>query len=64
MTRRAEQIRLAGAIERAPSDEAAGQIWETAAGALLDRHLLLVPESADDHGLCWFDAPAAGIGAS
>ncbi|TDO56683.1 uncharacterized protein (TIGR02677 family) [Kribbella sp. VKM Ac-2571] len=61
VTRRAELIRLAGAIERAPSDEAAWQIWDTAAGLFSARHVLLVPESADDHGLSWLDAPAAPV---
>jgi uncharacterized protein (TIGR02677 family) len=61
VTRRAELIQLATAIERAPDDEAAWQIWDTAAGLFAARHLLLAPESADDHRLSWLDAPAAPV---
>ncbi|MGW7680590.1 DUF2397 domain-containing protein [Kribbella sp. NPDC054772] len=61
VTRRAELLQLAAAIERAPDDEAAWQIWDTATGLFSARHLLLMPESADDHGLSWLDAPAAPV---
>lgn len=61
VTRRAELIRLAGAIERAPSDAEAWQIWDTATSLFSTRHLLLVPETTDDHSLTWLDAPGAPV---
>jgi uncharacterized protein (TIGR02677 family) len=61
VTRRAELLQLAAAIEQAPDDETAWRIWDTAVGAFRARHLLLPSDSADDHGLSWADAPAAPI---
>src|SRR3981081_4457590 len=45
VTRRAEVLRLATAIERAASDDEAWRIWDAALGAFSCRHLLL---PADD----------------
>src|SRR4051794_10438926 len=59
VTRRAELLQLAAAIERAPDDAAAWRIWDTAVGVFSARHLLLPSESADDHELSWAEAPPA-----
>jgi uncharacterized protein (TIGR02677 family) len=61
VTRRAELLRLATAIERAPDEETAWRIWDTAVGVFSARHLLLPSESADDHTLPWAQAPAAPV---
>lgn len=61
VTRRAELIRLATAIEQAPDDETAWRIWGTALGVFGARHLLLVAEAADDHTRSWAESPAAPV---
>jgi uncharacterized protein (TIGR02677 family) len=61
VTRRAEMLRLAMAIERAPDDETAWRIWDTAVGTFSARHLLLPADSADDHTSSWTRAPAAPV---
>ncbi|MFL6076958.1 MAG: DUF2397 domain-containing protein [Mycobacteriales bacterium] len=61
VTRRAELLTLARAIERAPNDASAWRIWDTAAGLFSARHLLLAADAADDHGRRWADAPAAPV---
>lgn len=61
ITRQAELLRLATAVERAPDDESAWRIWDTAVGAFSGRHLLLASASADDHALPWSSAPAAPV---
>lgn len=61
ITRRAELIKLATAIERAPDELTAWRIWDTAVGAFSARHLLLPSDSADDHSLPWSAAPAAQV---
>jgi len=61
ITRRAELLRLAGAIEQAPDERTAWRIWDTAVGGFSARHLLLPPDSADDHSLPWAGAPAAPV---
>jgi uncharacterized protein (TIGR02677 family) len=61
VTRRAELLRLAQAIERAPDDEAAWRIWDTAVGVFPARHLLLPADAADDHASSWADAPGAPV---
>lgn len=61
VTRRAELLALAVAIERAPDDESAWRIWDTAVGAFAARHLLLAPDSADDNELSWTNAPPAPV---
>ncbi|MGF7238447.1 MAG: DUF2397 domain-containing protein [Frankia sp.] len=61
VTRRAELLRLARAIERAPDDEAGWRMWDTAVGAFSARHLLLPADAADDQTLGWADAPAAPV---
>lgn len=61
VTRRAELLRLARAIERAPDDEAAWRMWDTAVGVFGARHLLLPAEAADDHARSWDEAPAAPV---
>lgn len=61
VTRRVELLALAVAIERAPDDEGAWRIWDTAVGAFSARHLLLAPDSADDSDLSWINAPSAPV---
>lgn len=61
VTRRAELLRLARAIERAPDDDVAWQMWDTAVGLFPARHLLLAADAADDHTRNWADAPAAPV---
>ena len=61
VTRRAELLQLALAIERAPDEDTAWRIWDTATGAFSARHLLLPSDSADDHCLPWSLAPAAPV---
>lgn len=61
VTRRTELLRLARAIERAPDDETACRLWDTATGMFAARHLLLASDGADDHTRAWADAPAAPV---
>jgi uncharacterized protein (TIGR02677 family) len=61
VTRRSELLALAVAVERADDDETAWRIWDTAVGTFSARHLLLVADAADDHGLSWPQAPPAPI---
>jgi uncharacterized protein (TIGR02677 family) len=61
VTRRAELLRLARAIERAPDDEAAWRVWDTAVGVFSARHLLLPADAADDNAQSWADGPAAPV---
>lgn len=61
VTRRAELLRLARAIERAPDDETACRLWDTATGLFAARHLLLPSDAADDHTRSWLDAPPAPV---
>lgn len=61
VTRRAELLRLATAIEQAPDERAAWRIWDIAVGGFSARHLLLSSDSADDHSLSWTQAPAAPV---
>jgi uncharacterized protein (TIGR02677 family) len=61
VTRRAELLRLARAIERAPDDETAWRMWDTAVGVFGARHLLLPADAADDHARSWTEAPAAPV---
>jgi uncharacterized protein (TIGR02677 family) len=68
VTRRAEMIQLAAAIERAATDAEAYRIWDTALGSFSARHLL-VSGSADgvsghvqaDSPPSWWDAPPAPV---
>lgn len=61
VTRRAELLQLATAIERAPDERTAWRIWDAAVGVFSARHLLLPSDSADDHSLSWAAAPAAPV---
>ncbi|MFD7160931.1 DUF2397 domain-containing protein [Kribbella sp. NPDC059898] len=61
VTRRPELLRLAAAIEQAPSDEDAWRIWDTALGLFSTRHLLLPAEAPEDSALGWAQAPAAPV---
>lgn len=61
VTRRADLMRLARAIERAPDEETAWRIWDTAVGVFGARHLLVPADAADDHAQPWASAPAATI---
>jgi uncharacterized protein (TIGR02677 family) len=61
VTRRAELLRLARAIERAPDDETVWRMWDTTAGVFAARHLLLPADAADDHARSWDEAPAAPV---
>lgn len=61
VTRRTELLRLARAIERAPDDEIACRLWDTATGLFAARHLLLPSDAADDHTRSWADAPPAPV---
>ncbi|QUQ64572.1 hypothetical protein JJ691_22920 [Kutzneria sp. CA-103260] len=61
VTRRAELMALAVAVERAPDDESAWRIWDTAVGAFSARHLLLTSESADEGDLSWTTAQPAPV---
>ncbi|WP_157254175.1 DUF2397 domain-containing protein [Nonomuraea typhae] len=61
VTRSAELIGLAVAIESAADDEDAWRIWDTAVGGFPARHLLLTPGRAEDDGLSWEEAPAVPV---
>lgn len=61
LTRRGELLALAGAIERAPDDETAWRMWDTAIGVFPARHLLIAADSADEHATPWADAAPAPI---
>jgi len=61
VTRRAELLRLARAIERAPDDDSAWRLWDTATGLFAARHLLLPSDAADDHTRSWAEAPPAPV---
>ncbi len=61
VTRSAELIELATAIENAPDDEAAWRVWDTALGAFPPRHLLLLSDAADDGTQSWAAAPPAPV---
>jgi hypothetical protein len=61
VTRRAELLRLAGAIERADSDVAAWRIWDTAVGVFSARHLLLPAPAVDGHNVSWTQAEPAPV---
>ncbi|WP_410596158.1 DUF2397 domain-containing protein [Amycolatopsis sp. lyj-23] len=61
VTRRAELLRLARAIERATDDETAWRMWDTAVGVFPARHLLLPADSADDHLSSWAESPPAPV---
>jgi uncharacterized protein (TIGR02677 family) len=61
VTRRAELLQLARAVERAPDDAAAWRMWDTAVGVFPARHLLLPADAADDHARSWAQAPAAPV---
>ncbi|HEX2298533.1 MAG TPA: DUF2397 family protein, partial [Pseudonocardiaceae bacterium] len=61
VTRRTELITLAHAIERAPDDEAAWYIWDTAVGVFSARHLLLPAAAAEDGTQGWANAPPAPV---
>jgi len=63
VTRRAELLRLATAIERAPDEDTAWAIWDTAVGVFPARHLLLAADAADDDTMPWAQAPAAPVSA-
>src|SRR5262249_57561209 len=59
VTRRAELLQLARAIERAPDDEAAWRMWDTAVGVFPARHLLLPADAADHPARPRAQAPPA-----
>lgn len=61
VTRRAELLNLARAIEQAPDDDSAWHLWDTATGLFSACHLLLLADAADDHTLYWADAPPAPV---
>jgi len=61
VTRRGELLRLAMAIERAPTEEEAWRIWDTAVGIFSARHLLVVADAPEDHAASWAEAPGAPI---
>lgn len=61
VTRRAELLGLATAIERAPDDEAAWRLWDTAVAAFSARHWLLPAPAAEDDTLSWPTAPSAPV---
>lgn len=61
VTRRAELLDLARAIEQAPDDDAAWRLWDTAVGVFSARHLLLPAEGLDEDGESWADAPSAPV---
>lgn len=61
VTRRAELLELAAAIERAPDDGTAWAIWQTAAGLFPARRLMLAPEVLDADYLSWAQAPPAPV---
>lgn len=61
VTRRAELLRLAAAIERAPDEHEAWRLWDTAVGIFAARHLLLPGEAAQDQALPWAVASSAPV---
>ncbi|MBO0852255.1 MAG: DUF2397 domain-containing protein [Nocardia sp.] len=61
LTRQAELLALARAIERAPDDETAWQMWDTAVGVFPARHLLIAAEGSEEYTMPWDDAAAAPI---
>jgi uncharacterized protein (TIGR02677 family) len=61
VTRRAELLRLAQAIERAPDEETAWRMWDTAVGVFPARHLLLPANDPEDLSRSWKDADPAPV---
>lgn len=61
VTRRGELLRLAEAIEQAPTEDDAWRLWNTAVGIFSARHLLVAADAADDHTLSWAEAPRAPV---
>jgi uncharacterized protein (TIGR02677 family) len=61
VTRRSELLRLAEAIEHAPTEDDAWRIWNTAVGIFSARHLLVASDAAEDHAISWAEAPGAPI---
>lgn len=61
LTRGSELLALARAIERAPDDETAWLMWDTAVGVFPARHLLIPADGPDEHTTGWEDAEAAPI---
>ena len=61
VTRRAELLQLAVAIERAPDDDTARRMWATATGTFSARHLLLPAPAPHDHALSWAVADPAPV---
>lgn len=61
VTRRAELLHLATAIERASDDATAWRMWDTATGGLPARHLLVPAECAEDATRSWVIAAPAPI---
>ncbi len=63
VTRRAELLRIAGAIESADSDEDAWQVWCAATGLWSARHLSGKPAEPDDvpSRTSFWDAPAVPV---
>lgn len=61
VSRRAELIELASAIDAAPDDAAAWTIWDTAVGAFGARHVLLAADDPDEHTESWSSAAPAPV---
>lgn len=61
VSRRAELIELASAIDTAPDDAKAWRVWDTAVGGFAARHLLLAADAPDDHTASWSSAPPAPV---
>ncbi|MEN3270850.1 DUF2397 domain-containing protein [Pseudonocardia sp.] len=61
VTRRAELLRLATVIERAPDDAVAWRMWDTATGGFPARHLLVPADGAEDATDSWTTASPAPI---
>lgn len=61
VTRRAELLRLAAAIERAPDEHEAWRLWDTAVGIFAARHLMLPSDAAEDQVMPWAAASPAPV---
>ncbi|MFJ2668745.1 DUF2397 domain-containing protein [Nocardia fluminea] len=61
LSRRAELLTLAQAIEQAPDEDAAWQMWDTATGIFAARHLQIAAAAPDDNTANWAEAEPAPI---
>ncbi|MFI5503476.1 DUF2397 domain-containing protein [Nocardia asteroides] len=61
LSRRAELLLLAQAVERALDDDTAWRLWDTAIGVFSARHLQIAAAAPEDNTVAWRDAEPAPI---